>query len=133
MDIFTNIWAILGFFAFISVLALQDKVSRLERRVRSLEDGEETALARTRADLSDRMPEYIGKCIVPEFYENEEDYDIGATVAAKNGSVTVIDCDDKWVLVRMDDGKTTQEKLLRINSINSIASITPNTTQQEKT
>lgn len=129
MDTFIWIWALLGFYAFISVLSLQDKVSKLERRIRLLEDNESTP-APARADLSGKIAEYVGQSVVPEFYEGETDYDIDMALAYKKGRVTILDCDDKWVLVRLDDGKKSQEKLLRIHSIKSIASITPDTNQQ---
>lgn len=123
MDTF---WAILGFFAFLGVLSLQNKVSELERRIRALESDE---AAPVRVDLSDKTAEYIGSQVKLDFYDDEEDYDVFAVAAAKGGRVTILDCDDKWVLVRLSEpGKKkqdpkTQEKLLRIHSIKSITTI----------
>lgn len=132
MDTFIWIWALLGFYAFISVLSLQDKVSKLERRIRLLEDNESTP-APARADLSDKIAEYVGQSVVPEFYVDETDYDIDMALAYKKGRVTILDCDHKWVLMRVEDskdGKNSYEKLLRINSIKSISGIIPNSSQQ---
>lgn len=120
MDTIIMVWAILGFFAFLNVLSLQDKVSKLERRIRLLEEDETPS---ARIDLGGKMPEYIGKCIIPEFYEDEEDADIDVTLTSKNGRVTVVECDDKWVKVRLENGKKICEKLLRIHSIKTVAAV----------
>ena len=126
MDTFIWIWALLGFFAFISVISLQDKVSKLERRVRALENDEPMAV---RIDLSDKMGAYIGSQVKLDFYDDEDDYDVFAVTATKGGRVTICDCDDKWVLVRLSEPDKkkqkpkTQEKLLRIHSIKSITTV----------
>ena len=130
MDTFIWIWALLGFFAFISVISLQDKVSKLERRIRALEDDK---AAPARVNLSGKIAEYIGSQVKLDFYDDEDDDDVFAVAATKGGRVTICDCDDRWVLVRLSEPDKkkqepkTQEKLLRIHSIKSITTVSETT------
>lgn len=123
METITMVWSIFGFLAFISVLSLRGRVSRLERQLRNSDDSEPI---QSRTKPGDKMQEYIGKRIIPDFYEDEEDIDILTYARNPYGGVTVIDCDEKWVLVRIDIGKKFEEKLIRKNSIKSITTAPPN-------
>lgn len=130
METLTTVWAIMGFIAFLSVFPLQDRVGKLERQLRNSDNSEPFE---SRTELSDKMREYIGKRVILDFYDGEEDMDILTYAPKTRGGATVIDCDEKWVMVSFYNGKKTQQKLLRINSIKSIASVTPEQNQQAKT
>lgn len=122
METITMVWSIMGFIAFITLFSLRDRVIRLERQ---LSDCGNSRQFQSRDELGDRMREYIGKRIILGFYEDEEDIDVLTYAENPRGGVTVIDCDEKWVLVRIDTGKKSLQKLLRINSIKDISSVIP--------
>ena len=107
---------VFGFIAFVLVLTLQGKVSKLERQMREAGIGEEgTAL---NGNLSASLEKRIGRQVKLDFYDSEADADI---VGLK--SVTILDVDEKWVLVHCENKKKSFDKLVRISTIKGIAEV----------
>ena len=107
---------VFGFIAFVLVLTLQGKVSKLERQMREAGIGEEgTAL---NGNLSASLEKRIGRQVKMDFYDGEADADI---VGLK--SVTILDVDEKWVLVHGENKKKSFDKLVRISTIKGIAEV----------
>ncbi|HIT32588.1 MAG TPA: hypothetical protein IAC25_07130 [Candidatus Enterenecus stercoripullorum] len=99
---------VFGFFAFIMVIFLWSKVSRLERLLR--ENGIRPVGAK---DLARRLAGMMGLTVTLTLYSDGWD---------RNGLVCqVLDTDEEWVLVLADEGKKKErEMLLRLDSIKSV-------------
>ena len=100
--------AVFGFFAFLMVIFLWSKVSRLERLLR--ENGIRPAGSR---DLSRRLAGMTGQTVTLTLYS--EDWDMSGLTCR------VLDTDEEWALVRADEGKKKErELLLRLDSVKSV-------------
>ena len=97
-----------GVFAFIMVLVLMGKVSRLERILR--DNGIGTVRA---AGLGEQMRKQVGKTVT-------------LTVEAGDGDVMgreckILDADEDWALVLANEGRKNEcEKLIRLDSVKQI-------------
>ncbi len=97
-----------GTFAFIMVLFLMGKVSRLERILRDNGIG----AVRT-AGLGEQMRKQVGNTVT-------------LTVEAGDGDLVgkecrILDADEDWALVLANEGKKNQcEKLIRLDSVKQI-------------
>ena len=97
-----------GLFAFIMVLTLMGKVSRLERILRDNGIG----AVRT-AGLGEQMRKQVGNTVT-------------LTVEAGDGDLvgkecTILDADESWALVLANAGKKNEcEKLIRLDSVKQI-------------
>lgn len=110
---------VFGFIAFVFVLTLQGKVSKLERQMREAGIGEEGVALN--GDLASSLKKRIGCQVKVDFYDGEADVDIAGAKA-----VTIKDVDEKWVLVHLENKKKACEKLIRISTIKGIAEVYPN-------
>ena len=116
MDVWTGMGAFLGFVAFIQFCSIQGRVARLERQMREKNCSEESDGAN---DLYESLQKRIGKCVKFDFYDNEEDDEL-CVFNTKNGSMQIIDVDEKWVYVHAENKSKTINKLIRISSIKGI-------------
>ena len=98
----------MGVFAFVMVLVLMGKVSRLERIIR------ENGLGSVRAaGLGEQIRKQVGKTVM-------------VTVEAGDGDVMgkqckILDADEDWALVLANEGKKNEcEKLIRLDSVKQI-------------
>lgn len=107
---------VFGFIAFVLVLTLQGKVSKLERQMREAGIGEEGSALN--GNLSASLEKRIGRKVKMDFYESEADADV---ISAK--SVTIKDVDEKWVLIHCETKKKSSDKLIRISTIKSITEV----------
>lgn len=97
-----------GIFAFIMVLALMGKVSRLERTLR--ENGIASARA---AGLGEQVRKQIGRTV--ELTVEAGDLDLYGKACK------ILDADEDWALVLAGEGKKNEcEKLIRLDSVKSI-------------
>lgn len=97
-----------GVFAFIMVLVLMGKVSRLERLLR--ENGIGTARA---AGLGEQVRKQIGRTV--ELTVEAGDFDVYGK------ECKILDADESWALVLANEGKKNEcEKLIRLDSVKSI-------------
>ena len=107
---------VFGFISFVLVLTLQGKVSKLERQMREAGIGEEGAALN--GNLSASLEKRIGKQVKMDYYDSEADADIAGLKA-----VTILDVDEKWVLVHGETKKKSFDKLVRISTIKGIAEV----------
>ncbi|MBR3756195.1 MAG: hypothetical protein IKK48_03705 [Firmicutes bacterium] len=107
---------VFGFISFVLVLTLQGKVSKLERQMREAGIGEEGAALN--GNLSASLEKRIGKQVKMDFYDSEADADIAGLKA-----VTILDVDEKRVLVHGETKKKSFDKLVRISTIKGIAEV----------
>jgi hypothetical protein len=107
---------VFGFIAFVFVLTLQGKVSKLERQMREAGIGEEGSALN--GDLFTSLEKRIGCQVRLDFYDGEGDVDITG-----DKSVTIKDVDEKWVLVRLENKKKSCDKLIRISTIKGVTEV----------
>ena len=97
-----------GMFAFIMVLVLMGKVSRLERILR-----ENGITAKGAAGLGDQLRRQVGQTV--ELTLEVGDGDI------MGKECKVLDADETWALVLENEGKKKEcEKLIRLDSVKQI-------------
>lgn len=97
-----------GIFAFIMVLVLMGKMSRLERLLR--ENGIGSVRA---AGLGEQVRKHIGRTV--ELTVEAGDFDVYGK------ECKILDADEDWALVLANVGKKTEcEKLIRLDSVKSI-------------
>ena len=126
MDLLYKIWAFLGFLAFIQIGILSDRIHRKERSENGNLYAERSSV---KDDMTQILASYIGKEVILDFYEDEEDWDLADTKA------TLLDMDSKWALLQIeakkedkknwaslqiDSKKEHMQKLIRISSIKGI-------------
>ena len=100
--------AVFGFFAFLMVIFLWSKVSRLEQLLR--ENGIRPAGTR---DLARRLAGMTGQTVTLTLYS--DGWDVSGLTCR------VLDTDEMWALVRADEGKKKErELLLRLDSVKSV-------------
>lgn len=97
-----------GIFAFIMVLALMGKVSRLERLLR------ENCIGAVRAaGLGEQVRKQVGQTV--ELTVEAGDFDMYGK------KCKILDADEDWALVLANEGKKNEcEKLIRLDSVKSI-------------
>lgn len=72
-----------------------------------------------REDIRKILEPYIGKQVVFDFYEGEEDMDLLDT--GKYVKYTLVDIDARWALVRIDKSKKSINKIIRLSGIKGIS------------
>lgn len=97
-----------GIFAFVFVLILWSRVTRLERLLR--ENSIRPAGGQT---LDGQMKKYIGQTLTVTLYDEGMD--------TYCETCRVLDTDEVWALLLADEGKKTQRELLiRLDSVRQI-------------
>ena len=100
--------AVFGFFAFLMVIFLWNKVNRLERLLR--ENGIRPVGSKGRAR---RLAGMTGLTVTLTLYSDS--WDMSGLVCQ------VLDTDEEWALVLADEGKKKErEMLIRLDSIKSV-------------
>ena len=100
--------AVFGFFAFLMVIFLWSKVNRLERLLR--ENGIRPVGSK---DLARRLAGMTGQTVTLTLYS--DGWDVSGLTCR------VLDTDEVWALVRVDEGKKKErELLLRLDSVKSV-------------
>ena len=105
---------IFGLIAFVLVLSLQSKVSKLERQLR--EGGFDGSMTQA-GDLTESLQKRIGRKVEFDFYDDEIDIDLAS------GTAEIIDVDEKWVLIHWENKKKQADKLIRISSIKGMKEV----------
>ncbi len=111
------VFAIFGFLAYMEISSLKKRVDELER---SLSKQEGTSYYNRRKSLSQIARSYIGKPVTLTMKEDHMDPDIISYGNTRHGSNTILDVDEDWVLVRIKTPKGEKEKLIRLESIQTI-------------
>ena len=97
-----------GVFAFIMVLTLMGKVSRLERILR-----ENGISAKRAAGLGEQVRKQIGRTVMLTLETGDAD------IMGKE--CKILDTDEDWALVLANEGKKNEcEKLIRLDSVKQI-------------
>ena len=112
------IFGIFGLVAYLELSELKNRVTKLERQLTVVES---TSLHEDRQALLKAAKAYIGQKIILDLKEDHMDPDVVMYGNTKHGSVTVLDADDEWMLVRIDTPKGIKEKLIRMESVDRIS------------
>lgn len=111
------VFAIFGLMAYLEISGLKKRVDELER---TLSKQEGTSYYNSRKSLSQIARSYIGKPVSLTMKEGHMDPDIISYGNTKHGSNTIMDVDEDWVLIRIKTPKGEKEKLIRLESIQTI-------------
>ena len=111
------VFAIFGLMAYLEISGLRKRVDELER---TLSKQEGTSYYNSRKSLSQIARSYIGKPVSLTMKEDHMDPDIISYGNTKHGSNTIMDVDEEWVLIRIKTPKGEKEKLIRLESIQTI-------------
>ena len=117
------VFGFFGFLAFLQLSELSGLKSRVSELERQLTDMKGTSFHEDRQALLKAAKNYIGQQIVLDLREDHEDVDVMMYGNTKHGSVTVLDADDQWMLVRVGTPKGDKEKLIRMESVSRISVI----------
>ena len=105
MEITTIAWVIFAF--FLGGIWGQHNDSRHSER------------SSVRDDMVKVLTPYIGKEVIFDFYEDEEDVDI-LSIGKKDKAI-LLDIDSKWAMVRIEKQNTHKDKLIRISSVKGVS------------
>ena len=111
------VFAIFGLMAYLEISGLKKRVDELER---TLSKQEGTSYYNSRKSLSQIARSSIGKPVSLTMKEGHMDPDIISYGNTKHGSNTIMDVDEEWVLIRIKTPKGEKEKLIRLESIQTI-------------
>ncbi|PXV91197.1 hypothetical protein C8E03_104205 [Lachnotalea glycerini] len=114
MEYIYGIWAFLGFLAFLQVSSLSTKQKRMERR----ENDDSQVRSSMKDDMKMILTPYVGKEVIFDFYEDEEDLDM---VNTNKNKFILLDVDEKWALIRIESTRKTVNKLIRISSVKGVS------------
>lgn len=116
------VFAIFGFMAYLQISSLKKRVDELER---TLSKQKGTSYYNRRKSLSQIARSYIGKPVTLTMKEDHMDSDIISYGNTKRGSNTIVDVDEDWILLRIKTPKGEKEKLIRLESIQTIGGTHP--------
>lgn len=116
------VFAIFGFMAYLQISSLKKRVDELER---TLSKQKGTSYYNRRKSLSQIARSYIGKPVTLTMKEDHMDSDIISYGNTKRGSNTIVDVDEDWILLRIKTPKGEKEKLIRLESIQTIGDTHP--------
>lgn len=116
------VFAIFGFMAYLQISSLKKRVDELER---TLSKQKGTSYYNRRKSLSQIARSYIGKPVTLTMKEDHMDSDIISYGNTKRGSNTIVDVDEDWILIRIKSPKGEKEKLIRLESIQTIGDTQP--------
>lgn len=111
---------IFGFFAFLQVSSLRNRIVALERQLSKMQD---TTFSEDRKGLEQIVRSSIGQKVKIDMKEDYWDADILSYGNSKSGFNKIIDVDEEWVLVHIESPKGSKEKLIRLDSVQSLTHI----------
>ena len=117
MGVLGFIFGIFGLMAYTSMGPLKRRIEALEGELANTKG---TSYHEDRAALVKAAEGYIGKKVKIELKEDHEDSDIISYGNSRYGSNTVLDVDGGWLKIHIDSPKRNMDKLIRLESIQSI-------------
>ncbi len=117
MGVLGFIFGIFGVMAYTSMGPLKRRIEALEGELANTKG---TSYHEDRAALVKAAEDYIGKKVKIELKEDHEDSDIISYGNSKYGSNTVLDVDSGWLKIHIESPKGDKDKLIRLESIQSI-------------
>ncbi|MBE6115366.1 MAG: hypothetical protein E7187_00890 [Erysipelotrichaceae bacterium] len=121
MEIIGFVFGIFGLLAYLEVPSLKKRIEDLERDMSKTQG---TSYHVDRTALVQATRSYIGKKVNIDLKEDHEDVDIINYGNMKYGTITILDTDGEWVLIRVENKKKNVTKLIRMDSIKGISVLT---------
>ncbi len=118
MEYAAFVFGIFGLLAYLQVSPLKRRIDRLEEQLAHTEG---TPHYEERTALFEAARSYIGRQVMLELKEDQEDADILLYGNSKRGSNTILDTDGEWMLVRVASPKGEKDKLIRLASVERIS------------
>ena len=116
MEYVAFIFAIFGFFAYIELSKLKNRVNDLEAQLSKVKGTSHFESAQTIKKL---VEQNLGRRVYLNLREGYEDQEIYMAVYQKR-EIVMVDADGGWILVNVGSPKGTLQKLIRTESIQSI-------------
>ena len=117
MEYLGFIFGVFGLMAYLQVSSLKRRLDLVEKQLTSVEG---TTYAEDRTSLMKMIRECAGKSVTIDLKEGSEDTDIMMYGNTAQGTNTVLDVDDRWMLVRIESKKGMKDKLIRLDSVQTI-------------
>ena len=118
MEIIGFVFGIFGLLAYLEVPSLKKRIEDLERDMSKTQG---TSYHVDRTALVQATRSYIGKKVNIDLKEDHEDVDIINYGNMKYGTITILDTDGEWMLIRVENKKKNVTKLIRMDSIKGIS------------
>ncbi len=120
MEYIGFIFGIFGLVAYLEISSLKGRIDGLERQLTKIKG---TSYHEDRTSLLKAASSYIGQNVNIELKDDHEDIDIISFGNTRHGSITILDADEEWLLIRIQTPKGNKEKLIRMESIDRISLI----------
>lgn len=114
------VFGIFGLLAYLELSSLKSRITELERELTKIKG---TSYHEDRTSLLKAAQSYTGKKVELDMSEDNMDADVVMYGNTKHGSITILDSDEDWMLVRIETPKGDKTKLLRMESIERITVI----------
>ena len=118
MEVLGFVFGIFGLLAYLQISTLKSRVDELERELTRMQG---TSFHEDRTALVQAAKSYIGQKVNIDLKEDHMDADIVNYGNMKYGTVTVLDADGEWLLVRIENKKKNINKLIRMESVERIS------------
>ncbi len=117
MEYIGYVFGIFGLVAYLQCSSLKSRIENLESQLAKLEG---TSFHEDRQSLMRMAKAHIGERVKIEFREDLEDTDVIMYGNTRNSSNVITDVDDDWIKVLIESPKVSKEKLIRIQSVQSL-------------
>lgn len=117
MEYIGFIFGVFGFFAYLQISSLKRRLDLVEDQLTNVKG---TTYAEDRSSLMKAIKDCKGKSVIIDLKEGSEDADIMMYGNTKGGTNTILDVDERWMLVRIASKKGVKDKLIRLDSVQTI-------------
>ena len=121
MEVIGFAFGIFGLMAYLQVSSLKSRIDELEREFTGMKG---TSYYEDRTALVHAAKSYIEKKVTIDLKEDHEDVDIINYGNPKSGTITILDADGEWMLIRIVNNKKNITKLIRMESVERISVLT---------
>ena len=118
MEYLGFIFGIFGLLAYLQISPLKRRMDKLEEELTRTKG---TSFHEDRQSLMNAVRSYTGEKVILTLKEDYVDADIVSYGNTKHGSNTILDADEDWMLIRIETPKGNKQKLIRMESIQSVS------------
>ena len=118
MEYLGFIFGIFGLLAYLQISPLKRRMDKLEEELTRTKG---TSFHEDRQSLMNAICSYTGEKVILTLKEEYRDADIVSYGNTKHGSNTILDADEDWMLIRIETPKGNKQKLIRMESIQSVS------------
>ena len=118
MEYLGFIFGIFGLLAYLQISPLKRRMDKLEEELTRTKG---TSFHKDRQSLMSVIRSYTGEKVILTLKEDYMDVDIVSYGNTKHGSNTILDADEDWMLIRIETPKGYKQKLIRLESIQSVS------------